>query len=80
MIIREAVAEEVQSLGASFVELEIEAQDDSDSGGYAKALVAEKAKQQTKIARSLHWWIRRRGCNSLDTRTKGAHFDHGRSS
>ncbi|MBT3450068.1 MAG: Re/Si-specific NAD(P)(+) transhydrogenase subunit alpha [Bacteroidetes Order II. Incertae sedis bacterium] len=47
--IREAVAEEVQSLGASFVELEIEAQDDSDSGGYAKALVAEKAKQQTKL-------------------------------
>ena len=47
--IREAVAEEVQSLGASFVELEIEAQDDSDSGGYAKALVEEKAKQQTKL-------------------------------
>lgn len=47
--IREAVAEEVQSLGASFVELEIEGQDDSDSGGYAKALVEEKAKQQVKL-------------------------------
>lgn len=47
--IREAVKEEVQSLGASFVELEIEGQDSSDSGGYAKALAEEKAKQQTKL-------------------------------
>ncbi|NQV74341.1 Re/Si-specific NAD(P)(+) transhydrogenase subunit alpha [bacterium] len=47
--IRDAVKEEVQSLGAGFVELEIEGQDSSDSGGYAKALVEEKAKQQTKL-------------------------------
>ncbi len=47
--IREAVKEEVQSLGASFVELELEGQDSSDSGGYAKALAEEKAKQQTKL-------------------------------
>jgi len=47
--IREAVREEVQSLGATFVELEIEMQEDKDSGGYAQALVAEKAKQQTKL-------------------------------
>ena len=47
--IREAVKEEVQSLGAAFVELELEGQDSSDSGGYAKALVEEKAKQQTKL-------------------------------
>ena len=47
--IRYAVKEEVQSLGAGFVELEIEGQDSSDSGGYAKALAEEKAKQQTKL-------------------------------
>ncbi len=47
--IRDAVAEEVQSLGASFVELEIESQDSSDSGGYAKALAEEKAKQQVSL-------------------------------
>jgi len=47
--IRDAVKEEVQSLGASFVELEIEGQDSSDSGGYAKALVEEKAKQQVSL-------------------------------
>lgn len=47
--IRDAVAEEVQSLGASFVELEIEGQDSSDSGGYAKALAEEKAKQQVSL-------------------------------
>ncbi|MFT5142476.1 MAG: NAD(P) transhydrogenase subunit alpha [Rhodothermales bacterium] len=47
--IREAVREEIQSLGATFVELPIETGESQDSGGYAKALVAEKAKQQTKL-------------------------------
>ena len=47
--IREAVREEVQSLGASFVELEIDMGDMQDAGGYAKALAEEKAKQQTKL-------------------------------
>jgi len=47
--IRDAVAEEVQSLGATFVKLEIEGQDSSDSGGYAKALAEEKAKQQVSL-------------------------------
>lgn len=47
--IREAVREEVQSLGAQFVELELEMADMQDSGGYAKALMAEKAKRQTEL-------------------------------
>ncbi|MBO6577406.1 MAG: Re/Si-specific NAD(P)(+) transhydrogenase subunit alpha [Rhodothermales bacterium] len=47
--IRDVVREEIQSLGATFVELEIEMDAMQDSGGYAKALVAEKAKQQTKL-------------------------------
>ncbi len=47
--IRDAVKEQVQSLGASFVELTIEMADMEDKGGYAKALSAEKAKQQTKL-------------------------------
>lgn len=47
--IREAVREEVQSLGATFVELEIDMGDQQDSGGYAKALVEEKAKQQVAL-------------------------------
>jgi NAD(P) transhydrogenase subunit alpha len=47
--IREAVREEIQSLGATFVELTIDMGDQQDSGGYAKALVAEKAKQQTEL-------------------------------
>ncbi len=47
--IREAVREEIQSLGATFVELEIEVDKMQDSGGYAKALVAEKAKRQTEL-------------------------------
>ncbi len=47
--IRDAVREEIQSLGATFVELELEAQDDKDSGGYAKALAEEKQKRQVEL-------------------------------
>jgi H+-translocating NAD(P) transhydrogenase subunit alpha len=47
--IREAVREEVQSLGASFVDLPLETQESDDSGGYAKALAEEKARRQTEL-------------------------------
>lgn len=47
--IRDAVKEEVESLGAKFVELEFETQKADDSGGYAKELAQEKAEQQTKL-------------------------------
>src|SRR5690606_32558420 len=47
--IREAVREEVQSLGAAFVELELEIGDMQDTGGYAKALAEEKARRQTEL-------------------------------
>lgn len=47
--IRDAVREEIQSLGGTFVELELEAQDDKDSGGYAKALAEEKQRRQVEL-------------------------------
>ena len=47
--IRDVVREEVQSLGASFVELELETEDMQDEGGYAKALMEEKARRQTEL-------------------------------
>ncbi|GIV61272.1 MAG: NAD(P) transhydrogenase subunit alpha [Rhodothermaceae bacterium] len=47
--IREAVREEVQSLGATFVDLPFETQEDKDTGGYARALPEEKARQQTQL-------------------------------
>lgn len=47
--IRDVVKEEVQSLGATFVELELEAAGMQDEGGYAKALAEEKAKRQTEL-------------------------------
>ena len=47
--IRDVVREEVQSLGAQFVELELDISGMQDEGGYAKALMAEKAKQQTQL-------------------------------
>lgn len=47
--IREAVREEIQSLGGTFVELPLEIEDTQDTGGYAKALAEEKAKRQTEL-------------------------------
>ena len=47
--IRDAAQEEVHSLGAKFVELAFETQEDADTGGYATALTAEKAAQQTAL-------------------------------
>jgi NAD(P) transhydrogenase subunit alpha len=46
---REDVREQVQSLGASFVELEIEIADMEDKAGYARALGEEKARRQTEL-------------------------------
>ncbi len=47
--IRSEVKEQVQSLGARFVELDIETQESQDTGGYAKALAEEKARRQTEL-------------------------------
>lgn len=47
--IREAAREEVKSLGAQFVELDLEMEDMQDEAGYAKALMAAKAEQQVEL-------------------------------
>lgn len=47
--IRDAVREEVQSLGATFVDLPFETQGMQDEGGYAKALAEEKQRRQTEL-------------------------------
>ena len=47
--IRDAVKEQVESLGASFVELALETKEMEDKSGYAKALDEEKARRQTEL-------------------------------
>ncbi|MEZ4701721.1 MAG: Re/Si-specific NAD(P)(+) transhydrogenase subunit alpha [Rhodothermales bacterium] len=47
--IRDAVREEIESLGATFVQLELETTGSQDAGGYAKALAEEKARRQTEL-------------------------------
>ncbi len=47
--IRDEVKEQVQSLGARFVELDFETQASADAGGYATALAAEKAQRQAEL-------------------------------
>ena len=47
--IREAVREEVKSLGAQFVELELDIGDMQDEAGYARALITAKAEQQSTL-------------------------------
>ena len=47
--VRPAVKEEVESLGAKFVELELDTQDAAESSGYAKALAEDKQKRQIEL-------------------------------
>lgn len=47
--IRDVVREEIQSLGAAFVELPLEVAGAQDQSGYAKALAEEKARRQTEL-------------------------------
>ncbi len=47
--VRAAVKEEIQSLGGTFVELDLGTNDMQDSGGYAKALQEEKQRRQTEL-------------------------------
>jgi len=47
--VRPAVKEEVESLGAKFVELELDTKDAAESSGYAKALSEDKQKQQIEL-------------------------------
>jgi NAD(P) transhydrogenase subunit alpha len=50
--VRPAVKEQIQSLGARFVELPLETTDAEGKGGYAKELTEEKKKQQQELMAS----------------------------
>lgn len=47
--IRPAAREQVESVGAAFVELELDTADSEDKGGYAKALEEDKQKRQIEL-------------------------------
>lgn len=47
--VRPAVKEQVQSLGAKFVELDLDTKDAEDTGGYAKALSEEQQVRQREL-------------------------------
>ncbi len=47
--VRAAAREQVESLGARFVELELETQDAEDAGGYAKALAEDEQERQVRL-------------------------------
>jgi NAD(P) transhydrogenase subunit alpha len=46
---RPAVAEQVKSLGAKFVSLELDSHDAEDAGGYAKALTADHLEREASL-------------------------------
>ena len=47
--IRDVVREEIESLGATFVELPLDVSGTQDEGGYAKALAEEKQRRQVEL-------------------------------
>ncbi|MCH8031589.1 MAG: NAD(P) transhydrogenase subunit alpha, partial [Bacteroidetes bacterium] len=47
--VRPAAREQVESVGAAFVELELDTADSEDKGGYAKALEEDKQKRQIEL-------------------------------
>ena len=47
--IRPAAREQVESVGAQFIELELDTADSEDKGGYAKALAEDKQKRQIEL-------------------------------
>ena len=47
--VRPAVKEQVQSLGATFVQVELQQQDTEDAGGYAKALSEEAHRREVEL-------------------------------
>ena len=47
--VRAAVKEQVQSVGAKFVELPLETGDSQDAGGYARALSADQQRKQSEL-------------------------------
>jgi NAD(P) transhydrogenase subunit alpha len=47
--IRPAAREQVESVGAKFVELELDTSDSEDKGGYAKALAEEQQRRQVEL-------------------------------
>jgi H+-translocating NAD(P) transhydrogenase subunit alpha len=47
--VRDAAREEVQSLGASFVDLEVDVREAEGTGGYASALPEEKQRRQAEL-------------------------------
>ncbi len=47
--VRAAAREQVESVGASFVELELDTSDAEDKGGYAKALAEDEAARQVEL-------------------------------
>ena len=57
---RPAVREQVESLGARFVELDLEVKDAQDAGGYARAQSEEFYRDSAQRARQAHRAERRR--------------------
>ena len=51
--VRPAAREQVESVGATFVELDLEAGDAEDAGGYARALAADAQRQQVEALAAL---------------------------
>ena len=76
--VRPAVKEQVQSLGAKFVELPLESADSEDKGGYAKAQDESFYQRQREMMLKVVAGERRRHHDGADPREAGADPPHDR--
>ena len=74
--VRPAVREQVQSLGATFLDLGVVGEE--TEGGYARELTPEEQARQQQRARGADPRLRRRDHDRRDSRPAGAEADPGR--
>ena len=74
--VRSAVEEQIQSLGAKFVKLDIGLEDAEDAGGYARQLTDEEQQRQREALADVIGQHGRRDLHRRGARAQGAAADH----
>ena len=72
--VRAAAADEIRSMGAKFIELDLESLE--GAGGYAREMTEDRSQRQRELLDSVHRGGRRRHHHGRGPWTAGAHARH----